>query len=69
MPPDWVIAGLVGIVLSIALLGFGIPLYQRKYELKGWLGLLMVTVGGFGLVASVGWLIVRTFVEAKLRSE
>jgi hypothetical protein len=67
MPPDWVIAGLVGIVVSIAVLGFGIPLYRRRYEVKGWIGLLMLLVGGFGLVASVGWLILGAYIDSHVR--
>jgi uncharacterized membrane protein YcjF (UPF0283 family) len=67
MPPDWVIAGLVGIVVSIAVLGFGIPLYRRRYEGKGWIGLLMLLVGGFGLLASVGWLILGAYIDSHVR--
>lgn len=42
MPRDAVIVGLVGMVLSVAVLVVGLRLYRRRFELKGWLGTLML---------------------------
>ena len=58
---------MVGLVLSIVLLGFGLPLYRRKYELKGWLGLLMLLLGILGVVASLGWLALVAYADAHVR--
>lgn len=67
MPDDWVIAGLVGIVLSILVLVVGQRLYRRRFELKGWLWTLMLLVGILGLIASVGWLLLGAYIDAVTR--
>jgi len=67
VPDDWVIAGLVGIVLSVAVLVVGQRLYRRRFELKGWLGTLMLLVGILGLIASVGWLLFGAYIDAVTR--
>jgi uncharacterized membrane protein YcjF (UPF0283 family) len=64
VPREGVIVGLVGIVVSIAVLGFGLPLYRRRYEVKGWIGLLMLLVGTLGLVAFAGWLILGAYIDS-----
>ena len=67
MPDDWVIAGLVGIVLSILVLVVGLRLYRRRFQLKGWLGTLMLLVGILGLIASGGWVLLGAYVDAVTR--
>jgi hypothetical protein len=65
VPPAWVTIGLAGILLSIALLGFGVPMYRRRHELKGWLGLLMLLLGVVGLLGSVWWLFVQSLIHSE----
>jgi len=67
VPDDWVIAGLVGIVLSILVLVVGLRLYRRRFQLKGWLGTLMLLVGILGLIASGGWVLLGAYVDAVTR--
>lgn len=52
----WIAAPCVGIVLSAALIWFALPLYRRKHEPQGWLGLLLILTGISAIVLSSGWL-------------